>query len=619
MFFEGWPCRECDARRGCDVSGRRQAQRHPVYARALRGYLQGLRTTWDETVPGSWQIDRIERQRVLFAPEIDRARLFGTRPTWPLRPATIRVHRNHAFETVEPVVRAALEFAGFEARFVLGPYDDGLGFGGLGADADADVELLWIDHGRYARADDAAAFLAGRVAALRALSDAAIVVMGPAPGDPVAPIAVRERVEAVPGVAFADVTVSADAFGAGLFDSAQRAAAQGSRYSRQAQNELGRLLGLVHLPAALGPRVKAIALDLDGTLYAGALGEDGPAGIVVTDGHRQFQRALGELAREGVLVTLVTKNIAEDVERLFAERTDLALKRTDIAAIGAGWGPKAETIATLAARFGIAPSSFLLIDDNAGEIVAATDALPGLGFLHASAQGEETARTLARFPGVAGYAAGRTDRLRAGDLAQASARRATATDPAEHLAALGTRLGFRVDPADMLARLIELPRKTNQFNLAQQRLAPGEVARFLDEPDAAVVAFDVMDRLADSGNVGALYARRRGTRLVVEELCISCRALGRGLEGAIVAGAVATACERLGPGVEEIVFVWRKAPRNEPARRFLGTLAPEAGIDTGPGGHDDAPLERLALPRAVIDAAASPGLRRAVGLERFPT
>ena len=64
-----------------------------------------------------------------------------------------------------------------------------------------------------------------------------------------------------------------------------------------------------------------------------------------------------------------------------------------------------------------------------------------------------------------------------------------------------------------------------------------------------------------------LFTRRDGTSLVVEELCVSCRALGRGLDDALVTAALQVAAGE--GGIDSVVFAHATGPRNGPARTWL--------------------------------------------------
>jgi predicted enzyme involved in methoxymalonyl-ACP biosynthesis len=77
--------------------------------------------------------------------------------------------------------------------------------------------------------------------------------------------------------------------------------------------------------------------------------------------------------------------------------------------------------------------------------------------------------------------------------------------------------------------------------------------------------------------VGAIHLRRDGDDLHIDELCISCRALGRNLEDIMVAAAVTLAAGRFGLTPHR---VWLRAlggPRNQPALEWLGRLTGKPG------------------------------------------
>jgi FkbH-like protein len=342
-----------------------------------------------------------------------------------------------------------------------------------------------------------------------------------------------------------------------------------------------RALGLVHLPAALGPRLKAVVVDLDHTLYAGVLGEDGPAALRLSEAHAVLQRRLVALRAEGIFLAVASRNEPADVERLFAERPDFPLRPEHLSARAIAFRDKAPGIAEIARALRISPDAMLFVDDNPGELAAATAALPGLRTLHA-ADAELAGRALDAFPFLHGYPRDREEARRVADLASEETRAAaaaSAASPEAYLRSLEVVLTFHPGSAALVPRLSELSGKTNQFNTAFLRLREAEVARRLADPSCRTVAVSLRDRLSDSGVVAAVFARRAGATLRVDELVVSCRALGRGVEAAMVLGAL-----RLAAGdapVGELSFAFTPGPRNEPARRFLSELA---GREPEPGG-----------------------------------
>ncbi len=546
-------------------------------------------------VAASW-LERAEWQATLFAEAPRRLELLRLAPSWPCAPFRLRVHRNQAFEFVASVLPPFLAFGGRRADVAYGDYDDSLA---LRVDGPADVELVWLDLGRYRERlgpAELAAWLGERLGELRRRSDAPVLVADAPAVDRVAAevnAEVRRVAGALPGVRVVPLSAILAELGAAALD--RRAAkAAGMPLSDAACVLAARALGLVWLPAVLAPRLKAVVVDLDHTLYAGVLGEDGPAGVRLSPAHVELQRKLVALRDEGLFLAVASRNVPADVDALFAARPDLPLRPEHLSARSIAFREKATGIREIAAALRIAPDAMLLVDDNPGEIAAVAAELPGVRFLHA-ADPALAARALDAYPGLHGYPRGRDDALRVADLA-AAARRAeaarSAASPEDYLRSLEVVLTFRTNEADHLGRMAELSNKTNQFNTALLRLSEAEVARRLADPLCRTVTVALRDRLSDSGIVAILFFRREGDVLSADEIVISCRALGRGIERAIVAEAVRTALRALPAAA--VRFRFREGPRNEPARAFLADLTGRApGPDGATIAWDEARAARM--------------------------
>jgi FkbH-like protein len=518
-------------------------------------------------------LQRAEWQPTVFAEELRRLDLLKLEAGWPCESFRLRVHRNQAFEFVASVLGPFLAFGGRRAEIGYSEYDDSLA---LQVEGQADVELLWIDFDRYGErlsSRDLAAWFGQRVQALRGLTDAPILIAdSPAPAATELNDALRRLAQSLPGVSIVPLSEIGAALGPRAFD--RRAARiTGMPLSDAACLRTARALGLVWLPAALGPRLKAIALDLDHTLYAGVLGEDGPAGVQLSPAHAALQRRLLELREQGLFLAIVSRNEPEDVDRLFAKRPDLPLRPEHFSARSIAFRDKAAGIREIAAALRIAPDAILFLDDNPGEIAAVASEVAGLKMLHA-VDPALAARALDFYPGLHGYARDREDTLRVADLA-AAAERAQATECAEsreaYIRSLGVVLTLDGNPTAHLARLAALSNKTNQFNTGFLRLSDAQVAKRLADPGCRTISIALRDRLSDSGIVGALFTHRDGRTLVVDEVVISCRALGRNIEQAMVTEGLRRALRDLPAG--EVRFDFREGPRNAPARAFLAEYA----------------------------------------------
>jgi FkbH-like protein len=521
------------------------------------------RSTTTQMNAADFALQRAAWQPMLFGTP-NRAAIAACIPRWECKPVRVRVHCNHGFEAVSSVCGAYAAWNGIAFDWRIGSYDDSLSFG---LEERGEIELIWFDSERVPGLANGklAEWLVERLRALRSSTTNPIVAL-------IWPLRAvdRERIAeaALPATYVPNLQPLADQLAERWLD--RRAMLiSGTRLSNRACMEIARELACCWLPAATMTLIKAVAVDLDGTLYSGVLGEDGPSGIEVGEGHIALQQCLGELRASGILLALVTRNELRDVEELFARRVDFPLRLDDFSVIEASWGDKASALDRVAAKLGIGAETIVFIDDNPGELseVAASS---GAVVVHAGADGAETARALVHVSGIFRWRRSAEDGLRDRDL-RASEQRAglarTAVSTDEYLRSLQVRLGYFIGAREHIARVAELASKTNQFNLSLRRLNEADIARRLEERPANVVAIRLEDRLSDSGIVAAVVGLRQGNTLHIEEICISCRALGRRLEDSMLTRAL-----RLFAGeqpLSRIAFDVCNGPRNEPARRWL--------------------------------------------------
>jgi FkbH-like protein len=546
--------------------------------------MSQLNATVDDGMPAASATERClarsQWQPVLFAEQPRRTDLLRLQANWPLRPVRIRVHRNRPFEHLEAVLEKFLAYADLQATIIHSEYDDSLN---IAADVSADLEIVWLDYARYRIADDPDGFidwLVERIGDIRRIGNAPILL-----ADWDRPTGrFNERLKAatgrLPGVHLCPLSEIAGQLG-NRYASQRLVGLTGSDLTDAAWVEIARHFGLKWIPATLAPPVKAIAVDLDQTLYQGVLGEDGVAGITVNSGHLALQRKLADLSEQGVFIAILSRNEEADVSALFEARTDFVIKRNAFSAAAISWGSKAAGLRQIAGQLNIGTDAVLVIDDNAGELAAMAGEIPHFQSLHAGPDAMETARAIDFYPGLMRWHQNATDSLRRGDI-EAAADRLTlqeqASSPDDYLKSLQIGLRYALDPEAHGRRLHQLSIKTNQFNLALARFSEAEVASYFERPDRAAVAIWLADRLSDSGLIGAVFATRQEERLVIDEICLSCRALGRRLEDVMLGDAIAGILKRL--PADRLVFRYAQGARNAPAREWLAAAtggAPKAG------------------------------------------
>ena len=496
----------------------------------------------------------IELQRFLFETVPSRRQLLSFVPQ-ERKQYRVQVFRNHSFELVEHTMGAYLDYAGLGVTFSYGGYDDSLSF--LELDPSVDMLLLWIDTARYGIAS-VKSFLEERIRQLRLQFSKPVLVV---------PVGSTWNI-ALAGVTVLNLSAIEKMLGEDFWD--ERAEKiSGTRLSSKSMLEISRELGARYLPALLRPALKALVVDLDNTLYQGVLGEDGPENLILTEGHRALQEELHQLASKGFFVCVASKNEEEDVEKLFAVRTDFPLKWDDFSRVEASWNPKPESIKQIANFLNIDPESMVFVDDNIGELMAVQISFPRIKVILAEADGAYTYRVLQNYPGLLKLNASvddakRKDDVRANEVRHAMQEKLT---PEEYIRSLRVYLKFFCDSLEQVGRIAELANKTNQFIFNYQRYSPSQVEERMGSDRYSVVAISLSDKLSDSGLIGVCVGRTEENWVELEECFISCRALGRGIDAIIVLGAIQRILDRAGKDRVRVAF--RAGERNLPARNFV--------------------------------------------------
>jgi FkbH-like protein len=287
----------------------------------------------------------------------------------------------------------------------------------------------------------------------------------------------------------------------------------------------------------LRPAVKAVAVDLDDTLWGGLVGEVGPEGLALDPqstgrSFLELQRYLADLLERGILLGVVSKNDEDVVRRAFAERDELILGLDDFAFFSVSWNEKHTAIRAFAERINVGLDTICFLDDSPGEREEARAFIPELIVPELPPAPAARVPYLVRTKLFTTPVVTEEDRLR-----HQSVRHAEAPDPsmdhATYLAGLEMTLEAVPLGPDNLPRAVSLLGKTNQFNLNGRRPAPRDVEAAASDETGYAYVYRLRDRVADHGNIAVLLARRDGDEAVIESWVMSCRVFNRGVEWAV--------------------------------------------------------------------------------------
>jgi FkbH-like protein len=289
------------------------------------------------------------------------------------------------------------------------------------------------------------------------------------------------------------------------------------------------------------PPMKGLITDLDDTLWAGIVGEDGVEGISWhldrnTQMHGVYQQLVASLAGAGVLVAVASKNDESVVARAF-ERKDLLLSDSEVFPFEANWSRKSESVRRILETWNVGANSVVFVDDSPMEVAEVKAAFPGMGclvFPKGDYQG-----MLALFEHLRelfGKALlTEDDKLRLESIRSASSWRRDwigsggSFSEDEVLRAAEGFLFFSLGP-EGVGRSFELVNKTNQFNLNGKRFTEAEWRRIAIDPSAFMLSVSYKDKYGPLGTIAVMLGKTKGHTVYVHSWVMSCRAFSRRIE-----------------------------------------------------------------------------------------
>jgi FkbH-like protein len=321
---------------------------------------------------------------------------------------------------------------------------------------------------------------------------------------------------------------------------------------------------------AAAPRlVKCVVWDIDNTLLDGVYLESGdtpPAG------NPAMALALSDLGSRGILHAIASKNPPQ------AAAHAAAVTGAAFAAVECGWGPKSGALARIAAELAIGTDALAFVDDDPYERAEVGAELPEVLVLAP----DEVAEA-AGWPEF-GAAAVTDEARRRGEMYAArrhrqAAERALGGSREEFLASAGTQVTIATATMADAPRLHELAARTRQFNSAGRAVAEAELTALITAPDTGVATVRLRDAFGDDGIVGACVTSHDpdGT-WTVRLLMMSCRAMGRGVIGALLAWVTRSAARA---GAREVAVRCVLTERNVPLRLALTGAGFRAGAQDG--------------------------------------
>lgn len=280
-------------------------------------------------------------------------------------------------------------------------------------------------------------------------------------------------------------------------------------------------------PASLKPEkprlCKCVVWDLDNTLWAGILVEDGPQRLTLRP---QIPEILRQLDERGILISAASKNHCEEALSIlhgFHLEHYFLFPQID-------WSPKSDGIKTIANHLNIGLDTILFIDDSEFEREQVRSQCPEVAVLDAADYLSILDRPDTQVP-VTEESRKRRLFYREQETRE-GARKTYAGEYVEFLRSCKLHLVLRRLCEANMQRVHELTQRTNQMNFSGNLYTREQLREIGANPQMETYVMDCEDRFGNYGTVGFAVIQAAEPRMT--DLMFSCRVQGKHVEHAFL-------------------------------------------------------------------------------------
>lgn len=328
------------------------------------------------------------------------------------------------------------------------------------------------------------------------------------------------------------------------------------------------------IKSVFGKNKKAVALDLDNTLWGGVVGDDGVDGIQigqetgVAQSYYEFQSYIKSLKQLGIVLTVCSKN---DYENAVAglNHPEGALKPDDFIIIKANWENKDRNIIETASELNILPDSIVFVDDNPAERAIVQAQIAGISVPVIDSV-ENYISTIDRngYFEVTNFS---EDDLKRNEMYKANVQRAVQqaafSDYNEYLLSLEMTAVIDDFLPVYLQRITQLSNKSNQFNVTTKRYTPTEMEAVFNSSEYIRLYGKLIDKFGDNGVVSVVIGKKENNILNIDLWIMSCRVLKRDMEFAMLDRLVERCREQ---GIDTIKGYYYPTAKNKMVKELYG-------------------------------------------------
>lgn len=334
---------------------------------------------------------------------------------------------------------------------------------------------------------------------------------------------------------------------------------------------------------ALSGRIKkCLVIDLDNTIWGGAVGDTGYNGIVLEPNDPEgeaflaFQRYICQLKERGVILAVCSKNDEQNAKEPFEKNPYMLLKSEDISCFVANWDDKVSNISRIAEELNIGTDSMVFFDDNPTERALVRRFLPEVEVVEVP---EDPALYVNALDSAQAFDwiqitkedIGRTDTYVADKKREDLKLDFSSYD--EYLAQLQMCGRFCEVDAETVSRFTQLLNKTNQFNLTTNRYSEAQIQAMADSDEYGLYATALKDAFSDYGIIACVILLFDNEICRITDWCMSCRVLKKDIENFTMKKIIEICSQR---GCGQIAGKYLPTKKNQMVKNLYAELGFEA-------------------------------------------
>lgn len=359
------------------------------------------------------------------------------------------------------------------------------------------------------------------------------------------------------------------------------------------------------IEALKGKVKKCLVLDLDNTIWGGAVGDLGCEGIVLEpndaegEAYLVFQKYIVSLKNRGVIIAVCSKNDMKNAIEPFEKNPYMILKKEDISCFVANWEDKVTNIKYIAQYLNIGTDSMVFFDDNPTERTLVKEFLPEVEVIDVPEDPAFYVRNLDMahafdWTQITNEDINRTKTYL--DVQKREQLRLNYNDYNEYLSNLEMTGCFEKISDKAIDRFVQLLNKTNQFNLMTNRYSEAQIIEMKKDDRYALCTVSLSDRFSQYGIIACVILYFEEDKCQVVDWCMSCRVLKKSVENYILTKIIELCSMR---GVKTIQGSYRRTAKNG----IVSDLYKKLGFAECTGNSDD--LRNYYLPENLYPKAGT--------------